>query len=222
MFRRIPVAVRAAITRLAVLAVPVSVVTGVAFAAANVRPPKVEFGPNGVTVGEVRPGTRVAWMAMLRDRRGYQTRVRIRRGFGPATPNSAFAIAQEAADTTRGMWVVADVDAGTSVHAASPVMTTSGRPIRVRAGAGAAVVEIDSFAVEVLYVRPRGGAWTYSVLDGGGRDADQRQNGTIVMPLEALAPLKGNPHAPAATAAGDLILIIDPRGVRSASVEVTP
>ena len=181
---------------------------------------KVDFRREGLTVHGLRPGTKVAWMAMVREPRGYHTRVRILRGYGPATPNSTYSMALDNADSTRGIWLIADVDAGTGVQAASPVMITSDRAIDVRATNGASTVEIDSGAVEVLYVRPRGGAWTFNVADGGGLDGDRVPNGTIVMPLASLRPLKGNPHAPAAVAAGDLILIIDPRSVRTASVEV--
>lgn len=206
--------------KIATLVVLMYTMAGGALAAGKANPPKVDFGREGVTVRDLKPGTKVAWMAMVREPQGYHVRVRVLRGYGPATPNSTFSMAFDKADSTRGLWLIADVDAGTGVRASSPVTATSNRPIAVRAANGASRVEIDSAAVEVLYVRPGRGAWTYTVADGGGRDADALPNGTIVMRLESLKPMKGNPHAPTAIEAGDLMLIIDPRFMRTAAVEV--
>jgi len=209
------------IIRLAVLAFAVA---GVAYAAdnGNGKPFNVQFGRQGVTVRDLKPGTKVAWMAMIRTPKRYHTSVRILRGFGPVTPNSTFEMALENADSTRGMWAIADVDNGAAVHAASPKMITSHRSIPMRAVPGAEKVEIDSAAVEVLYVRPHGGgAWKFAVADGGGLDADGQPNGTIVMNLSSMQSMKGNPHAPATVQKGDLIVVIDPRGFRTATLEVT-
>jgi hypothetical protein len=76
--------------------------------------------------------------------------------------------------------------------------------------------------VEILYVRPKRGALAFSVADGGGRDQDGVQNGEIAMAMESLRPFKGNPHPPQTVEPGDLILVIDSRGLRTAMVEVLP
>ncbi|HEY0157369.1 MAG TPA: hypothetical protein VGF28_08805 [Thermoanaerobaculia bacterium] len=186
------------------------------------KPPRVSFGPGGVTVGDLKPGTHVAWMAVIREPRNFHVATRILRGYGPATPNSDFAIAHEAADEASGIWTVVDVDSGSAVHTKPETMVMSRRPIRIEAISGETSVRIGSNAVEVLYVRPRRGAWTFSGADGGGLDADGEQNGAVVMRLQSLQRLKGNPEPPGAVEGGDLVLVIDPRRLRTATFEVQP
>jgi hypothetical protein len=161
-------------------------------------------------------------MAMVREPNGYHTRVRILSGYGPATPHSSFEVVLPDADTLRSVWAVADVDGSSNVRANSPLMVTSPHTILARAVIGTDRVVIESGAIEVLYVRPHLGAWRYAVADGGGRDLDGVANGTIVMPLLELKPFKGNPHAPERIEEGDFLLLIDPRGTRTATIEVHP
>lgn len=184
--------------------------------------PRLSFTRQGVTVEGLRPGTKVAWMAMIREPRGYHTRVRIVSGFEPATPHSSFAVAMENADTVRGIWTIADVSEGAGIHEPSPGTAISPRRIAVEARVGRQSVRIDSAAIEVLYVRPKRAAWRYAVADGGGLDGDAIMNGSIVMPLASLRPLKGNPPAPDRVEEGDFLLLIDPRGMRTAKIEVQP
>jgi hypothetical protein len=190
-----------------------------ALGASGVKPPTVKFGRDGVTIGDVTPGTPIAWVALIREQVEHIHRIRVLRGYGPAA-QAQMKIAHDGADSARGIWVVADVGTGAAVAALSPTMKASARPIAVHAIAGETTVSFDSAAVEVLYVRPRHGAWTFKVADGGGRDSDGVQNGAIVMPVASLVPLKGNPHPPEIVFAGDVLLIIDPRGLRTAVLEV--
>lgn len=190
------------------------------FAASKATPPTVDFARSGVTIGGYKPGTKLAWMALVREpTKGYWA-TRIIRGFGPITPNSTFAIEHPEADLKRSIWMIADVDAGTGRHAKSPTMAHSSRGIVIRATPGAAVIQVDSSAIELMYVRPRFGAWSFSVADGGTRDADLSQNGQIVIPLQSLISYQGNPHPPATVETGDLLLVIDPNGMRTATLEV--
>jgi len=179
------------------------------------------FGERGVTVRAERPGSRMAWLAMIVERRDYHDVVRIIRGFGPATPDSTFTIARDAAKESRAVWAVADVDGAMTIQRFSPGTRTSPHPISVDALAGDAQVTVRSAAIELLYVRPRAGAWTFHAADGGGRDADAMQNGSITVPLASLKPLEGSGQAPASVEPGDLILMIDPRLMRASTVEVT-
>ena len=191
-------------------------------AAGKGTPPSVAFGRSGVTVAGLKPGTRLAWLGMIREPRKHRSATRIVRGFAPATPGSSFSIDYENADTSRSLWVVADVDNGSAVQAKPAASIVSQHAIPIQAVAGKSAITVGSSAVEVLYVRPHGGAWTFSVADGGGRDGDRLQNGTIVVPLASLTALKGNPHPPSTVESGDLVLVLDPDLMRSAAVEVQP
>jgi len=183
--------------------------------------PELKFGRGGVAVTGVKPGTKIAWIAMIREPRAYHSEVVVLRGYGPARPDATFEIAREAADQDRGIWAVADVDAGTAISALTPEMKASKQPIVVHAEAGQSVVTFASAGVDLLYVRPKRGAWAFTVSDGGTRDGDGEVNGSIAMPLASLRPFKGNPHPPESVEAGDLLLVIDRRGLRTAVVEVT-
>jgi hypothetical protein len=195
-------------------------IAGGASAADISKPLQLEFGGGGVSVRGAIQGSRLAWMGMIRVPHTFHTEVRILHGFGEAVPENELVVSVEQADTSRGMWAFADVDHGAAAHANSPTMRTSGRAIEIHAVEGGDRVEIKSAAVEILYVRPRIGAWRFSVADGGGLDADLLPNGTIVMPLASMTALGGNPQVPASIQEGDLILVIDPRGLRSTSMEV--
>ncbi|HYC87847.1 MAG TPA: hypothetical protein VEO54_01445, partial [Thermoanaerobaculia bacterium] len=132
-------------------------------AAGKGTPPSVAFGRSGVTVAGLKPGTRLAWLAMVREPRRHYAATRIVRGFAPATPGSSFAIDYENADTSRSLWVVADVDNGVTAEAKPAGTIVSQHAIPIQAAAGKSAITIASGTVEVLYVRPRGGAWTFSV-----------------------------------------------------------
>ena len=192
----------------------------VAGLAADRALPQVAFSRGSVTVSGLRAGTRVAWLGMIREPRQNHSRTRIVRGFQPVTPQGAFSIDAADADRTRGLWAIADVGTGASVHARSPRAVASRRGIRVAAPAGSATIAVESGAIEVLYVRPPARAWSFAVADGGGRDADGVQNGTIVVALPSMKPLHGQSGGPSVTERGDVILVLDPRQLRTGTVEV--
>ena len=62
----------------------------------------------------------------------------------------------------------------------------------------------------------------FAAADGSESDADGKADGWITVRLTSMRPLEGNPHPPATTAAGDLILLVEPGEMRSAAIEVEP
>ncbi len=183
--------------------------------------PNVEFGPDGVTILNVQPGTKVAWVSLTRTRVANHTELRVDRGIEVATPSKKAAIARAGADKSRSIWVMAAVDEDLAGSAVAPGYSKSPSPIGVVAVAGSGTFVVISPEVELLYVRPQGGAWFISAMDGGLGDQDRVQNTTITVSLESLEKVQGNPHPPNVTEAGDLILMIDPRSHRTSVVKVT-
>ena len=202
-----------------VVALAWTLLAGAAVAAGRALP-QVAFSRGGVTISGLSPGTRVAWLGMIREPRENHTRTRIVRGFQPVTPQGSFAIDAEHADESRGLWAVVDVGTGASVHARSPRAVASKRSIVVAAPAGSATIGIESGAIELLYVRPPSRAWRFAVADGGGLDADGEQNGTIVVALPSMKPLHGQAGGPSGTERGDVLLLLDPRQLRTDTVEI--
>jgi hypothetical protein len=71
-------------------------------------------------------------------------------------------------------------------------------------------------AADVVLFRPGSGVWWGSAGDGGGGDQDRSINGVIEVAFDQMVPLDGAPAAPAELAAGDLLLVLDPRSLATA------
>lgn len=184
--------------------------------------PNLEFGPGGVTILDVQPGTKIAWMSLTRTRIANHASVRIDRGIDVATQSKKAVIARAGADQSRSLWVLAAVDEDLAGAATAPTYGGSPFPIDVTAPAGSATISVVSPEVELVYVRPKGGAWFISATDGGIGDVDHVQNTVVTIALDSLERLQGNPHPPDVTAPGDIILMIDPRTNRTSVVKVSP
>lgn len=187
--------------------------------AAGTDVPELQFSPRGVTVSGLKPGTRIAWMAMIRERLEHRAAVHIVHGVGPVTPGSSFDIDYPNAEAVRGLWVVADLSTGKGTRAKSPATVQSSVPIETRAVRGETSLVVASGSVELMYVR-KNAAWTFGVSDGAALDGDGVANDHIVISLQTLKSMHGNPHPPDQIEEGDVILMIDPRGMRSSVLEV--
>lgn len=78
----------------------------------------------------------------------------------------------------------------------------------------------------VLWARPvsvdtDGGAWAGVVLDGSGRDGDGAQNRRLQVLLDQLEPLGASGLPPAALAAGDAVVGIDPASLEIYAARLT-
>jgi len=201
--------------RIVVLAL-LSIVASYGFAGA----PKVEFGPDGVAILNLKPGTKVAWMSLTRTNVSYHSTVRIDRGIEVAKQSKKADVTRAGADQSRSLWLVAAVDEDIAGTAIAPGYSASPSPIDVVAAPGSATIAVASPEVELMYVRPNGSAWFISATDGGLGDQDHAQDTVITISLQSLAKVQGNPHPPQTTAAGDTILMIDPRSNRMTVVKV--
>jgi hypothetical protein len=189
--------------------------------AALADPPTILFTPGGVSLGGIAPGTKVAWLGMIRERVDNHTRVRFERGYGPATPAGKIEIAEKGASTAQAIWLVADASSGLARRSAAPGFVHSSADISIRAESGDRSIAIESAVVELLYVRPKKGAWSFGTGDGSDLDADAAANGVVTMLLSDLRDLQGNPHPPEQVKEGDLILVIDPYRIRTSQLVVS-
>ncbi|HEU4886917.1 MAG TPA: hypothetical protein VFV49_03450 [Thermoanaerobaculia bacterium] len=200
------------------LAVMTLLMVAASVAAAG-APPRVDFTIGDVTLNNVKPGTHIAWMAMLIDRAHYQEQVRILRGVDIVTPAEQMRIAAANAKHDQGIWTFAALDGDLTVTAAAPQFAASTRPIEVVAIEGAPSVSMKGARAELLYVR-RGSAWKFSGADGGGQDSDGVADGRISIALSSLENVHGGRPAPATIENGDVILLIDFTKRRTASITV--
>jgi hypothetical protein len=160
-------------------------------------------------------------MVLVRDRVDHHVRVRVHRGVTRADASGRAEITHAAAGARRALWAFGALDSSDAILAAAPEYVTDGAAIETAAPLGATSLRIVSPEVYVLYVRPPAGAWYYDATDGSRIDGDGTQNGTVQVPLSSLERLEQGPKPPPERVeSGDYVLIIDPRGVRSAKVVV--
>lgn len=193
-----------------------------AFATLGAEPsePTIDFGPAGVTIGGVRPGEQVAWMAVVRASVSRRIRVRVLRGITRATPVAPVTIPIPQSDESTTLLTVAVLDRGHGSTRNTRNLTTSSEPIESRAVPGEAQVSVKSRFVEMMYVRPGRGVWSFRAGDGSGLDQDGARDGWVRIALASMVAYKGNPHPPATVEAGDRVFLVDPTELRVSNVEV--
>lgn len=189
--------------------------------AALADPPTIEFTAAGITAGNISPAAKVAWLGMVRERIGDVVRVRFVRGTGRATAQSTVSISEPAADTSSSLWGVINVASGERAASAAPSFGYASDEIAVHAHIGQSSIKVESPAVELLYVRPNVGVWSAGTGDGSDLDLDLEPNGIVELSLVTLRPLDDSPAAPGTVEQGDLLVLIDPQGIRVSHWTVT-
>jgi hypothetical protein len=183
--------------------------------------PTIDFSGSGVTAGNVAPGTNVAWLGMVRERIDDLVRVRFVRGTAHATAQSTVSISEPDANASSSLWGIINVGSGENAASAAPLFGYASGEIAVHAPIGQSSIKIESPAVELLYVRPAVGVWSAGTGDGSDLDLDLEPNGVVELSLATLKPLGDSPAAPATVQQGDVLVLIDPQGIRLSHWTVT-
>jgi hypothetical protein len=184
--------------------------------------PQVVFKKDGIRVKAKKGRSNIVWLAVVRDRPNDVARVRVPKGTVVANDFGDADVTLEKAHELRGIWLVADVDEGAAGFVSPALQTSNPGVISVDARKGLNGVAVTAPDVVVMFVRPRVGAWTFSVTDGSPADGDRAQNGVVVVPLSSLVSFEGKKKPPAVTEPGDLVLAVDRRWMRVGEVEVMP
>jgi hypothetical protein len=174
------------------------------------RPPRIE----GFAVG-----TKVVWMAMVRERVDDQSQMTILRGHQTIDASGKLEVDRLDRDFTRSLWILAEVGGTTAVRGSAPGYDPLNAEIVVRAEKGADRLTIQSQSVHLTWIAGDG-SWTFGGADGGAQDEDGVQNGVIVLRLTSMRPVKGKSAPPASLSAGDRFLLIDPDENRMTVVAV--
>jgi hypothetical protein len=176
------------------------------------------FGPTGMSLSNVQPGARVAWMSLTRERVASHSRLQIQRGLAVADTHGRIGIPRPGVDSSHSIWLAAAIDdeEGLAFDATSPGYSKSASSIGTGAVVDATGITVESREAEIIYVRRQVGAWFLSAMDGGLGDQDGDQNAVITISLQSLQPFAGNPGPPTVVAEGDVILILDPYSNRAA------
>jgi hypothetical protein len=186
------------------------------------KPPKVSFDADGVTIGEVEPGDRVAWISVELENPVGMSKFTVRKGLDAGNAGRAVAVKSKNANRALAVWLIAQIDGDGIGWVSPPQYQPSAHRVAITAAAGAPSIGVRAAAIELMYVRPGGGAWTFRADDGSALDGDRVQNGTVVVALQSLEAFRGNAAPPASVQGGDAILVVDRQRMKVGQLEVQP
>ncbi|HEX2062133.1 MAG TPA: hypothetical protein VHK90_15445, partial [Thermoanaerobaculia bacterium] len=120
-------------------------VMGVLFViAAQAAAPGLDFGAGPPTIRGFSPGTKIAWMAMVRERVNDRSHMTVLRGVEPVTANGTLTVDRADRDFSRSIWLVAEVDGTGVLSAGAPLYPPSPEAVEVRAVKGESTISVRS------------------------------------------------------------------------------
>lgn len=160
-------------------------------------------------VDGVSPGGSVAFLAVARVPLGDSQRVHLVRQVAQAGAGETRVLVPwtGSAVPPRSIWAAVDESTGAFVLG-SPSEELIPMPTRTALAEGTGGVALADHWLEVLLVRPGGGHWGGTVIDGSPSDRDGQADGKIELDPASLQPLADAPTL-AAWVAGDVLITID-------------
>lgn len=188
----------------------------------SARAAEVTFSEAGARVRGLKPGTKIAWLSLSRERVDSHALLTVDRGVAVVTPAGDIEIGAVRGEKRRSILTFASIEDNAAIGvASSSAYTASAHSIRLKAIPGSDRLIIDAPVAEIVYISRNTGVWAASVSDGAETDADRTQDATITLSLTELKRVFGSAKPVDRISAGDVILIIDPRNNRTATYEVT-
>ena len=185
--------------------------------------PTVSFETEGVVARGITPRGQAVWFSVAREVSRRSTNVVPRRVLATDDDGDGtvrLELGQEV--PLRSIWFVVDLATGET-----GVATPEGFPLLEMDVPSRAIpaalnrLDLDRRLVYLLLVRPGVGAWHLRIGDGGASDDDGEPDGTLRAALDSLAPVQeSGPPPPEHFSPKDLLLIIDPERMESASVRI--
>lgn len=190
---------------------------------AAAAPPEVSFEPEAVVARGITPRAQVVWFSVAREISRRSTNV---------VPRQEIATDEDGDGTVRlelgqavplrSIWFLADLATGETA-----VATPEGFPLLELDLPGNAIpaalnrLDLERRFAHLVLVRPGVGAWQLRVGDGGESDEDGDPDGTLRAALSSLAPVQeGGPPPPERFSPRDVLLVIDPERMESATVRI--
>lgn len=167
-------------------------------------------------------GERVAWAALVREPVGTIARIHVVSGVGQVGSDGELAIQEQIAGTAEVVrWIVAPLGSSESTQGKLRAGTNSDAdPEEVVISIVGDNIEVQAAAIDITYIRADGERSFFYGADGGQRDLDGQQNGTIVVPRTSLSPV-ANEHIPTSFQSGDKIIVFDLYEWRGSKLEVS-
>lgn len=187
------------------------------------NPPEISFEPAAVVARGITPHGQAVWFGVAREISRRSTNVVPRHAIAADEDGDGMVrleLGQEV--PLRSIWFVADLATG-ETGAATP----EGFPLLAMDLPGEAIpaalnrLEVQRRFAYLLLVRPGVGAWQLRVGDGGASDEDGEPDGTLRAALSSLTSVQeGGPPAPERFSPRDVLLVIDPERMDSATVRI--
>lgn len=163
--------------------------------------PAIAFERQSIVVSGMTPNGTIAWFGISQEPLRYPMRVRHQTSLVNAAADGTVRLEQPAAIVPMSIWIAADLESGAWAVAAPPEFKMKSATLPAAALRRAAPgieprLDLDGEDYEVLYVRPRAGAWRAS--NGGA------------ISLRSLQPVGSSPASPDDFRPNDIIVVIDP------------
>lgn len=193
--------------------------------AADAATPTVRFEARSVALTGLTPSGSVAWTSVSREPRGYSTLTASRSGAATADALGEATIELDGDVATASVWVVVDLEQG-GFAVAAPQGTSfrevgfDGRSVVANPeGKLNRLVHTRPY-IELFLARPGVGAWVMAAGEGAEGDDDGEQDGSLRTTLASMQPLAASPPPPDELAAGDVLVMVDPRTLEYYAVEL--
>lgn len=190
---------------------------------AAAAPPEITFESSAVVARGISPKGQAVWFSVAREISRQSTRVVPRQEvLTDEDGDGTVRLELDREVPLRSIWFAVDLATGET-----GVATPEGFPLLEVELPGEAIpaalngLELRRRFAHLLLVRPGVGAWQLRVGDGGESDEDGEPDGTLRAALSSLSPLQeGGPPPPERFSPKDVLLVIDPERMESASVRI--
>jgi hypothetical protein len=185
-------------------------------AAAATGQPAISFEENAVVARGLPPGSRAVVFGIAREPQRFFTRVVRRNELLTADASGEVRLQIETGVPRSSVWFVADTSTGnfgTGSPEGSAAKEIPFPATAVRTGAAGRAGRLTSTLgfVEILYVRPGRGVWGLAVGHRGENDDPDTPDRSVAAALDRMYSVDGSPPPPSDFAAGDVVLVVDPR-----------
>ena len=186
-------------------------------------PPEITFEPEAVVARGIAARGQAVWFSVAREISRQSTNIVPRYEIGTDDDGDGAVRLELGREVPlRSIWFAVDLATGET-----GVATPPGFPLLEVDLPGEAIpaalnrLELNRRFAYLLLVRPGVGAWQLRVGDGGESDEDGEPDGTLRAALSSLTPVEeGGPPPPERFSPQDVLLIIDPERMESASVRI--
>ena len=190
---------------------------------AAAAPPEITFEPDAVVARGVSPKGQAVWFGVAREISRQATNVVPRHEIlADDDGDGTVRLELDGEVPLRSIWFAVDLATGET-----GVATPEGFPLLEIDLPGEAIpaalnrLELQRRFAYLLLVRPGVGVWQLRIGDGGESDEDGEPDGALRAALSSLTPLQeGGPPPPERFSPRDVLLVIDPERMESASVRI--